>query len=118
MSEAAEKGKKAKNISMVLAKKTTEEKNKALLAIARVLLEDRETIISENKKDLRRGSRAGLPENILDRMMLNEKRIHDMSEAVRLLVKLRDPVGETVEEIKKENGLLILKRKCRSVSSA
>ncbi|QWU07792.1 glutamate-5-semialdehyde dehydrogenase [Heyndrickxia coagulans] len=111
MSEAAEKGKKAKNISMALAKKTTEEKNKALLVVARVLLEDRETIISENKKDLRSGSRAGLPENILDRMMLNEKRIHDMSEAVRLLVKLKDPVGETVEEIKKENGLLILKKK-------
>ncbi|GER67677.1 gamma-glutamyl phosphate reductase [Weizmannia acidilactici] len=111
MSEAIEKGQKAREISIALSAKTTEEKNRALLSIAWALLEDQGEIIAENKKDLERGDRAGLPENILDRMMLNEKRIKDMSEAIRLLAGLNDPIGETVEEIEKENGLKIVKKK-------
>lgn len=49
MSEAAEKGKKRRILAWC-SPKNNGRKNKALLAIARVLLEDRETIISENKK--------------------------------------------------------------------
>ena len=43
----------------------------------------------------------------LDRIMLNEKRIIDMSDAIGQLIELNDPVGETIESIKKENGLTI-----------
>ena len=41
--------------------------------------------------------------------MLNEKRIIDMSDAIGQLIELNDPVGETLETIKKENGLTIEK---------
>ena len=43
--------------------------------------------------------------------MLNEKRIQDMSDAIQLLIELKDPVGETIESITKENGLLINKKR-------
>jgi glutamate-5-semialdehyde dehydrogenase len=43
--------------------------------------------------------------------MLNEKRIYDMAEAIRLLIDLKDPIGETLETIKKENGLHIKKNR-------
>ncbi|WP_018665253.1 glutamate-5-semialdehyde dehydrogenase [Heyndrickxia acidiproducens] len=111
MTEALEKGKKAKQISAVLAGRSTEEKNKALDSIARQLLTDQDIIMAENRKDLQRGKEAGFPEHLLDRMMLNEKRIRDMAEAISLLIGLKDPVGETLEEIKKQNGLKIEKKK-------
>lgn len=48
---------------------------------------------------------------ILDRILLTEKRIEDMAGAIRLLIGLKDPIGETLETIEKENGLLIQKKR-------
>ena len=53
----------------------------------------------------------GLPTSTLDRIMLNEERIEAMSDAIRLLVELPDPVGEVLEDITKENDLKILKKR-------
>ena len=66
---------------------------------------------SENQKDLEQGKIKGLSDSVLDRIMLNEKRIEDMAAAIRLLIDLKDPVGETLETIEKENGLLIKKKR-------
>nr|WP_295970580.1 glutamate-5-semialdehyde dehydrogenase [uncultured Bacillus sp.] len=107
MSEVREKGKLAKKASFELIGKTTEEKNKALAAIAEQLLIDQAAILAENKKDLLAGKEKGLSDSILDRIKLNEKRIDDMSEAIGQVIQLDDPIGETIETIHKENGLLI-----------
>lgn len=48
---------------------------------------------------------------MLDRIRLNETRIKDMAEAINLLIELEDPIGEVLEEIEKENGLLIQKKR-------
>lgn len=105
------KGKRAKTASFTMNTKTTAEKNAALLAIADQLVADQANIISENEKDLQNGKESGLSTATLDRIMLNEERITAMSEAIRLLVNLPDPVGEVLEEITKENGLHILKKR-------
>jgi len=107
MSEVKEKGKLAKEASFVLIGKNTNEKNKALTAIAEQLLLDQEEILAGNQKDLLSGKEKGLSDSVLDRIMLNEKRIVDMSEAIGQLIQLNDPIGETIETIHKENGLLI-----------
>ena len=107
MSEVQIKGKLAKEASFELIGKSTEEKNKALASIAQQLLLDQEAILTENKKDLIAGKEKGLSDSVLDRIMLNEKRIVDMSEAIGQLIQLNDPIGETLETIRKENGLLI-----------
>lgn len=91
--------------------KTTQEKNETLQKIAEQLLIDKEYIIEENNKDIEAGSEKGLSESVLDRIILNEKRIQDMSDAILLLVKLNDPVGEVLEDIQKENGLHIQKKR-------
>lgn len=70
---------------------------------------DQRQIIAENEKDLHDGKESGLSTATLDRIMLNKERILAMSEAIRLLVDLPDPVGEILEDITKENGLHILK---------
>lgn len=111
MSEVKQKGALAKKASFALIGVTTEQKNDALEKIAKQLLIDQDFIISENQKDLEQGKNKGLNESVLDRILLNEKRISDMAEAIGLLVKLDDPVGETLESIEKENGLSIKKRR-------
>ena len=107
MSEIVEKGKAAKKASFELIGKTTKDKNDALARIAEQLLIDQEEILIENAKDLEQGKQKGLSDSVLDRIMLNEKRIKDMSDAIGQLIELKDPVGETLETIQKENGLQI-----------
>lgn len=111
MSEISVKGKAAKAASYLINGKSTLEKNEALEKIAEQLLLDKQYIISENQKDLEQGKSKGLSNSVLDRIMLNEKRIDDMAAAIRLLIELKDPVGETLETIEKENGLLIKKKR-------
>lgn len=111
MSEVKTKGHLAKQASYSLVNVSTEEKNTALELIAQKLLENQNIIIQENEKDLQEGKAKGLSDSILDRIMLNEKRIEDMASAIRLLIKLKDPIGETLETIEKENGLKIYKKR-------
>lgn len=111
LSEVEAKGKAALIASRELVNKTTDEKNQALALISEQLLKDKEYILQENEKDLQEGKGRGLSDSILDRIMLNEKRIEDMSSAIKLLIDLKDPIGETLESIEKENGMLIKKKR-------
>ncbi|MBT2755218.1 glutamate-5-semialdehyde dehydrogenase [Mesobacillus foraminis] len=111
MGEVLQKGQKAKAASHALIGITTEEKNHALRLISDQLILDRERILAENERDLKEGKNSGLTDSILDRIMLNDKRINDMADAILLLIDLKDPIGETLETIHKENGLLIKKNR-------
>lgn len=102
-------GKNALAAKDFLAMVTTEQKNKALLAIAAALRENSETIILENKKDLENGKTAGLNDGLLDRLMLNEARINDIASAAENVASLPDPCGRLLDEIKRPNGLDIKK---------
>jgi glutamate-5-semialdehyde dehydrogenase len=103
------KGKAAKKASYQLIGLTTEKKNEALGKIAKQIVNDKDHLIKENQKDLEEGRKKGFSESILDRIMLNVNRIDDMAAAIRLLIDLKDPIGEKLETIEKENGLLIKK---------
>ncbi|WP_153723555.1 glutamate-5-semialdehyde dehydrogenase [Sporosarcina cascadiensis] len=111
MSEIKRKGKAAKDASYALNMATTEEKNEALKLIADQLLEETDHLLTENKKDITEGRNNGIEAAVLDRILLTEDRIEAMAEGVRLLIDLKDPIGETLEEINKENGLHIIKKR-------
>ena len=111
VSEVQIKGQKAKNVSSFLVDVSTDEKNKALSLIAEQLIVDKDFLIIENEKDLEAGKAAGLTEEVLDRIMLNAERIEGIADGVKSLIELKDPVGETIESITKENGLLITKKR-------
>lgn len=111
MSEVIQKAKAAKKVSFELVSKSTDEKNQALAQIAEQLIIDKDKILVENAKDLQKGKERGLSESVLDRIMLNEQRIIDMSDAIKQLIQLEDPVGEILETIKKENGLNIVSKR-------
>src|SRR5699024_5545977 len=86
-------------------------KNNALEKIAEQLLIDEDEIIAENEKDLVAGKENNLTESVLDRIKLNKERIKDISEAVKLLIELSDPIGENLETIEKDNGMVIKKQR-------
>lgn len=92
-----------------LATVTTDDKNKALISIAKALRDSSETIITENKTDLENGRKNGLSDGMLDRLMLDESRIDGIAKAVEDVVALDDPCGRLLEEVTRPNGLVIKK---------
>ena len=107
MSELIIKGQKAKEASYVLMNATTTEKNNALLKMAEVLLKSSEQILEANKKDLENAIEKGTPKAMLDRLALDESRINGMSDGLKDVVSLPDPIGEVTGMLKRPNGLQI-----------
>ncbi len=66
-------------------------------------------LIKENAKDLAAASKANYSKALIDRLTLNPKRIAAMADGLRETAKLKDPVGQLLETIKRPNGLLIKK---------
>ncbi len=111
MNEVIEKGKKAKVASRLLQLKSTEQKNKALLAIANQLHENRHEIIDANKKDLESAESNGIEKNVLDRILLTNDRIDAIIHAIKECVNLYDPIGDELENFKRDDGLHIIKKR-------
>lgn len=103
--------KKAKDISRTIGILDTNQKNEALLAVADALMEQADTIILENEKDLKTGRENHMPEGLLDRLMLNTDRIAQIAEGLREIAALEDPIGEVLFMKKRPNGLMIGKKR-------
>ncbi len=102
-------GKNAKATQNFLSMVTTEDKNKALLAIADALEKNCADIIAANSIDLQNGKNNSMSPALLDRLMLNDERIKGIADGVRQVAMLEDECSKTVYEYKKENGLYIKK---------
>jgi glutamate-5-semialdehyde dehydrogenase len=107
MENYIEKIKKAKKASYSLALLSTVEKNMALEKIAEGIEKNMEKILEENSKDMERGKEKGLSKAILDRILLNEKRIKDIIRSIEDIIRLPDPVGEIISMQKRPNGMLV-----------
>lgn len=104
-------GEKAKAASRSLATLGTEVKNAALAAIADELESASAAILRENALDIQDGRDAGFSEAILDRLLLNEKRLGDLASDVRSVIDLPDPVGVEFESRVLPNGMRLVKRR-------
>ena len=102
-------GIKAKKTQTFLSRVSTDDKNRALLAIADALENNKDRIITANALDLENGKAAGLNAGLLDRLMLNSERIDGIADGVRQVAALPDACGKVVYEYEKENGLKIQK---------
>jgi glutamate-5-semialdehyde dehydrogenase len=102
-------GTQAKAASRELAQLTTEEKNRCLIAMADALEAGRDAIRRENEKDMQAGAESGLSAAMLDRLRLDEKRIASMARGLREVAALPDPVGKTLDERTRPNGLRLQK---------
>lgn len=96
----------AKEASRALMTLGTEIKNEILLKMADALESESQKILEANRLDVKR-ARETLGEVMIDRLLLDERRIHGMADGIRRLAELPDPVGEILEENTLENGLSV-----------
>ncbi len=97
----------AKAASRRLRSLGSERKDDALLRMAEKLLDRKETIVAENRKDLSAAGDAGLSTAMLDRLTLNPAVIAAMADGLREVAALPDPVGAVQGMWKRPNGLLV-----------
>src|SRR3954449_12131472 len=95
----------AKAASRELATLDTATKNAALEAMADALGQRSHEILEANARDMEAGEEAGLQSGLLDRLKLTEERLAGIAGDVRTIAALPDPVGETIEGHRLENGL-------------
>ncbi len=104
-------GERARKAASVLSVANAGLKDKALLAIADAIGKRRDEWIAANLADLEAARAAGMRESLLDRLALNDSRIDGIIKAIREVVALPDPIGETFDGVRRPNGLFIVKRR-------
>ena len=111
MSEIEKICRNARKASYELLTLGTSEKNEILLRWAYALEKNADPIILSNALDMKNGKENGLSEGLLDRLLLTKERIKKIADAIREVVSLPDPIGETVTGFVRPNGLEITEKR-------
>ena len=111
LSYITEYGVKAKKAASVLATASAGIKNQVLANAAKLLIENTDTIIAENAKDVENAAANGMSVPMQDRLRLTPDRIKGMAEGLTQLIALDDPIGTIIEGYKRPNGLEIIKKR-------
>ncbi|WP_295104863.1 glutamate-5-semialdehyde dehydrogenase [uncultured Microbacterium sp.] len=98
---------RAKEASRATARLTSDDKSRALEAIAVALEGNAAAIIEANGRDIERGRSDGIGESLIDRLRLDEKRVASLAAAVRQVAALPDPVGRVVGGHRMPNGVAL-----------
>lgn len=104
-------GKAARLASRKLATLRRREKDAALLAIAAALESNASAVLNANAHDLADGLQKGLSSALLDRLLLDEKRLKALADDARHVAELPDPVGEEFDARVLPNGMRLTKRR-------
>lgn len=104
-------GQKAKKASKLLMNASTSLKNDALKLIADELVKNTNAILDANKKDVENAINNGTSKTMIDRLMLDAKRIESIAQGVMCVRDLPDPIGEVDNMVKRPNGLVIGKKR-------
>lgn len=102
-----ELAKKSKASAHKLSLLNTQQKNELLLAMSEQLLANQESILKANSTDIQLGKGKGLSDAMLDRLLLTPERLSSMSNAIREIIQLPDPVGEISNIRTRPNGLQV-----------
>jgi glutamate-5-semialdehyde dehydrogenase len=100
---------RARAASLLLATAPTVQKNAALLQLATLIDSSHAPLLTANAKDLAAAEANGLTKAQIDRLTLDAKRLAQLSESVRQVSALPDPVGVLLDETTRPNGLRIRK---------
>jgi len=102
---------KAKSASENISKLSEEKRNQTLRLSANLLRENKEYLISENKKDIELAKQKGMTDAFIDRLTLTEKVIESMAVGIEQVADLPSPLGKTVYSYEnKEQGIVIKKK--------
>ena len=100
-------GRAARAAATDLATTSGDQRNAALAAAAVALRRGSTAILAANEKDMAAAKERGLGGSMLDRLLLDEDRVEAMASGIETIIGLRDPVGRTLEEWERPNGLRI-----------
>lgn len=111
MTAIEQQGVLAKEAALRLMSCPTEAKNSALLAIAQALLDDKQVIIKANEIDMEKARANNMKASLMDRLLLDSKRIDAIAQSVREVASFDDPIGQVDKMATRPNGLIIGRKK-------
>lgn len=103
--------KRCKAAAKVIARLISNDKNALLMTMADHLIAGEQSIIGENKKDVKNAQKNRLSDVMIDRLLLDSSRIAKMANALRDIASLADPVGAITETWSRPNGLEVSYRR-------
>ena len=105
-----EMGMRARKASVILAASDSRTRDEALKNAASLILERKDLILAENEIDLENARSSGMSQAFLDRLLLNEQRLRSISEGILSIRELEDPLGKTISDEIRPNGIRIVKK--------
>lgn len=100
-------GKQAKKASIKPI--TSEKKDKVLQDYCNLIFNNQLNIIRENKKDLKQANKKKLKENLVQRLLVDKRKVLQIINSIKVIRKFKDPVDKVLESWKRPNGLKISK---------
>ena len=100
-------GQKAKKAS--LNKINSKTKNKVLNKFVNLIEKEKKNILNQNLKDTKFAKKNGYKENLIERLILNEKKLSLIKNSIKNIINLKDPVDNILEKWRRPNGLFIKK---------
>ena len=97
----------AKEAARILAKTSAEQKNQALQAMSKHILADKKIILEANKLDIENSKAKNLSASFIDRLELDNERIHSISKTLLEIESFKDPVGKILDSWQRPNGMHI-----------
>ena len=98
MDDLTAMGMKARSAARLLSSLDSERKNAFLIHLAQALIERQYEIITANQLDIEAGRKAGLSDALIDRLLLNERRIAGIANDLTNLAAMPDPIGQIIDE--------------------
>ena len=90
-----------------LALENRAAKDKALAAVAAAINRDRAAILAANANDVEKARKSGMKESLVDRLLLDDKRIDGIIEGIEIVIRQEDPIGRVNAGWTRPNGLFI-----------
>jgi glutamate-5-semialdehyde dehydrogenase len=87
----------------------SDKKNRVLKDYCSLIQKNKKIIIKENQKDIRNAHKKKLKNNLIERLVLSEKKISNIIDSIKKIIKLKDPTNLILEKWKRPNGLKILR---------
>ena len=100
-------GKKSKKA--FVHKLSSKKKDIVLRNFYQLIDKNRKLIINENKKDIKNALKKKIKNNLIQRLILDDKKISNIINSIKRIIKLKDPTNITLEKWKRPNGLNISK---------
>ncbi|CAK0777678.1 Gamma-glutamyl phosphate reductase [uncultured Gammaproteobacteria bacterium] len=100
-------GRNARAAALTLALASPEVKNAALCAAAAAVREAVDPILSANQRDVEHAVKRNLAQPLIERLLLDGKRVEAMAKGLEDIAQLPDPIGTVLAEWTRPNGLRI-----------